>query len=283
MKLASIRFCNASMSVAVAVLLAVATLISAQSAVAGSARLMVQDTVVPGDIRVVPAVASVGVPRQIVVNMTWPNACAPQTADLIAEPAVDPLVLTVRLNAIATFAACAQVQTPVQLSVSYTPPRAGSIPVVAMISDGRLIAQTNMVTSASAETQKLIGLWIGGPNDQSFLSLNQLSQTDSSLVGVWSLYGRDGAPRWQFIRGGGQVSTDMWHSTLVELSSPTVATCPSSACPAAGGVDQTYIGSVRIRLVTDTQLEIEVLTLVGHPTLPPGTVLLKSTMTRAPL
>jgi hypothetical protein len=231
-------------------------------------------------ITTIPAVAAVGTERKISVNADWPNACPPTALSLLPEPALNPIRLTLRLNVVATTLPCPQVVTPFALDAMYTPLQIGTLPILVATSDGQFVGQGTISTlSKLASTRDLSGTWIDTNDLASVLMLTQSEIGTNQLVGSWNLFGHDGAPRWQLIHSSNRITSSTIEARLFEYAVAANTGCLSSACPRAGMFAH-EVGMVIIEAESTHQITVTAFASSAHPTLPPGTILFRSTMMR---
>lgn len=235
-----------------------------------------------GAIGVAPAVSDVGTLRTITVNATWPDACPPIFDAAGMEPGINPTTLILRFNVPATLVACAQVETPFNAVVSFTPSRDGDFTVAAVTNDERVIAMGRMLTlpANAPGSANLSGLWLGS-NATSILMLTHSEGASDTLVGTWNMFAHDGSARWQFIHSSRRTSASTFDAMLSDFSVPVNnEACGNVACPVRGLIGRDA-GALKVTIERDAVLTIEVLsTATSHAQLPVGTALFKASLTR---
>ncbi|HPT55916.1 MAG TPA: hypothetical protein PLK42_04535, partial [Casimicrobium sp.] len=185
----SIRMLAQSRRAAAAWVIASAALVAAYTGVAvaqGSSN---------GSVTVTPAIAVVDTARRIVIRGNWANACPPSTAEIVADASPSPAQLTIRLNEIFTFAACAQVITPFTYEVNYTPRVPGVLPVVVVTTGGQKVAEGRMTTVSKDDALaavNLTGAWFESPTAKSLLMVSHSQTNPDALVGTWTLFDYSG-------------------------------------------------------------------------------------------
>jgi len=203
-----------------------------------------------------PPVAAPGVSRTVTVNVVWPDACPPAEAIAAPTPRGRPDVLVIRLNEPATFAPCAQVQTPITREVVYTPLLSGELPVRVTSGMGVPLGEGTLVTRDDREPHPLAGVWLGNADEFAMLQLTATADGRSDgVVGSLNLFGRDSLPRWRLLHSSGESAPGVVQASLSALTGSPAAGCSGPACPAAqfsGSVEAVIeieaAGSDRIRV-----------------------------------
>ncbi|MBL8309669.1 MAG: hypothetical protein JNL19_04540 [Burkholderiales bacterium] len=222
-------------------------------------------------VTVTPSIAVVDTARRITIRGNWPTACLPSTAEIVADASPTPTQLTIRLNEIFAFVACAQVITPFAYEVNYTPRLAGVLPIVVVGTGGQKIAEGRMTTVGkdnATATFNLTGTWFELPTVKSLLMLSHSATNPDALVGIWSVFDSDGKSRALLFHSSVRMSTpSVYQAKLYSLSvsaSAVDAACPNYGCPAPGffGAE---VGWVRIDVRSSRELKIEAW-MQGAPT-----------------
>jgi len=238
-----------------------------------------------GSVGVAPAVSDVGKPRTITVNATWPNACPPQFDVAAMEPGINPTNLIVRFNVPATLVACAQVETPFAASVSFTPTRDGDVTITAITNDDRVLARGTMLTlpQNAPGSENLSGVWLG-VYASSVLMLAHSEGASDNLVGTVNMFAQDGSAHWQFINGSRRTASNVFEAVLNDFSvPPNSGNCLNAACPVRGLIGR-EAGMLQLVIEKDREATIELFsTATSHPSLPVGTPIFKTSITRIKL
>lgn len=97
-------------------------------------------------VTVTPTLAIAGTPRKISIESTWPNSCAPASADAVFDPSAQLPVLVIRLKINSHAKTCAKGATPFKREVSFTPFKNGEIQLYVLTSEGGFVAQSKIVS-----------------------------------------------------------------------------------------------------------------------------------------
>jgi len=222
-----------------------------------------------GSVTVTPAIAVVDTARRIVIRGNWANACPPSTAEIVADASPSPAQLTIRLNEIFTFAACAQVITPFTYEVNYTPRVPGVLPVVVVTTGGQKVAEGRMTTVSNDDALaavNLTGAWFESPTAKSLLMVSHSQTNPDALVGTWTLFdysGRSVSMLFHSSRRAGDPK--VYVATLVEmLSEPAKSVCGLnatpliiSACPSETGLKTGMAFPLRIEVLSDREIKVQ--------------------------
>ena len=241
-----------------------------------SASARAQD-VTSGAIGVLPLTAAANTARRITLFGVWPNGCPPNSATIVSETSTAPRTLTLRLNEILTLVACTQVLTPFRIELDYTPQTPGVLHINLLQASSR-VAATGMlgVTDASAVDANLSGTWFDAPVVGSILMMTHGVVQPTALVGSWSLFARDGQPRWNLFHSSRRMaSPNVYEADLFEYQSAPNPDCPTAACPMPGFTGKP-IGMFRVIALTRNELIVEHW-LAGFPG---GILAQRSAMTR---
>jgi hypothetical protein len=204
-------------------------LISAAPAHAGSKLSVPQYAV-----GVSPQVADLGVVRTITASGLWPDACIPVSATLEEDLAAQLSTLVLRLRVPETLAACAQVATPYNLQVTYTPKVRGVLKVFALTQSGQPFGQNRVITSTSTDPRarvNLTGLWYDPATNGSGLTFIHAYDGSDVVFGTWYVYSADGKPRWYTIQNSawkneGQTLEGKLYETAARQCGSNVPVCP---------------------------------------------------------
>lgn len=221
-----------------------------------------------GSIEVSPREAEVGVERTIVVKGLWHNACPPVFRDVTAVPSENPKVVVVNFDVLNTLVACAQVVTPFEKRLQFTPGRAGRLPIVASASDGREIATGEMQTySDDLSDVDLSGLWVDMVNPNGVLQITRFKQSEY-VVGTLNVFGNDGTSRWMILHSSEKraddttdLVADEFHAAVPSHS----ALCASHPCPSSGW-SLSSSAVVRVQVTSRDSMVLRV--FAGAPPLP---------------
>ena len=222
-----------------------------------------------------PPVADLNVEREVKVSGTWPHACIPLGASVVAGLVSGSIV--VRLTVPRTLAACALVLTPYSFTVKYTPRLRAALRVLVLADDGEYLGEGLLDTRAAGDHRSafdITGMWYEPQSNGSGLTFVHSRLTDNTVFGTWYVYDASGRPRWYTIQNTGWTSEGrVLEGTLYETSA--VASCPApfTACPAQIGVLVT-VGRARVTLTGDNSARVEALTANG-------TVIFSSNVIRA--
>ena len=261
----SIRMLAQSRRAAAAWVIASAALVAAYTGVAvaqGSSN---------GSVTVTPAIAVVDAARRIVIRGNWANACPPSTAEIVADASPSPAQLTIRLNEIFTFAACAQVITPFTYEVNYTPRVPGVLPVVVVTTGGQKVAEGRMTTVSNDDALaavNLTGAWFESPTAKSLLMVSHSQTNPDALVGTWTLFDYSGrAVPMLFHSSRRADNPKVYVATFAEMVSLPPERAPVcglnapplivSACPSETGLMTGYAFSLRIEVLSDREIKVQ--------------------------
>ncbi|MEQ1596098.1 MAG: hypothetical protein ABL985_13485 [Casimicrobium sp.] len=261
----SIRMLAQSRRAAAAWVIASVALVAARTGVAvaqGSSN---------GSVTVTPAIAVVDTARRIVIRGNWANACPPSTAEIVADTSPTPAQLTVRLNEIFTFAACAQVITPFTYEVNYTPRVPGVLPVVVVTSGGQKVAEGRMTTVSKDDALaavNLTGAWFESPTAKSLLMVSHSQTNPDALVGTWTLFDYSGRAIPMLFHSSRRTDNPkVYLATIAPMVSerPTwVGVCGLNAppiiitaCPSETGLKTGYEFPLRIEVLSDREIRVQ--------------------------
>jgi hypothetical protein len=207
-----------------------------------------------------PKVAKASQPRLITATGFWLDNCPPYIKDTIFEFGVSPSRFLIRLARPESLIACTPGHIPVSLTTTLVPSVLGELAVVLISPEGRELATTVLtgLSDDSIEVSRLSGLWFGLPEVNSLLVLESSKLQDGVLVGLWGLFARDGAPRWQTLHSSGRISSEAFEAKVVEyVAIDDPISCADIACPRSI-VGENSIGTATLRLLPDDKLEIEI-------------------------
>lgn len=213
-----------------------------------------------GYLTVAPNIAVVDTARRIAIRGNWPNACPPASAEIVADADPAPKRLTIRLNEVFTFAACAQVVTPFLYEVNYTPRLPGTLPVVAVTSSGPKVADGLLLTVSkenAAAAVDLTGVWFDTPSAGSVLLIKHGQSIPDAAVGNWSVFDNSGQSRSLMFHSSVRTANpNIYQAPLYSLTAPTGSACPTYGCPVAG-FTSTQVGWVRIEVRSAREITVE--------------------------
>ncbi len=216
-------------------------------------------------ITVTPAVADIGVAREIKVSGNW-NGCAPVGASLGGYFLFIPTTRIVRMILPQTFAPCPFGMAYSQ-STTYTPAERGKTRILVLNADGEYLGETQVDTRAANDHRpafNITGMWYDPQSNGSGLTFIHSRGNDNAVFGTWYVYDATGKPRWYTIqnaewKGQGRVMEGFLYETA------GVANCPLPfihGCPANIGL-LTNIGRARVTLTGDNSARVEALTTGG--------------------
>jgi len=216
-------------------------------------------------ITVTPAVADIGIAREINVSGHW-NGCAPVGVSLGGYFLFIPTTRIVRMILPQTFAPCPLGMAYSQ-STSYTPVERGKTRILVLNADGEYLGETQVDTRAANDHRpafNITGMWYDPQSNGSGLTFVHSRSNDNAVFGTWYVYDAAGKPRWYTIqnaewKGQGRVMEGLLYETA------GVARCPlpfNNGCPASIG-SLTNIGRARVTLTGDNSARVEALTAEG--------------------
>jgi len=239
-----------------------------------------------GTVTVAPAIAVVDTVRHITISGNWHNACLPSTAEIVADPSPTPKQLTIRLNEIFTFAACAQVVTPFTYGVNYTPRVPGVLPIVVETTGGQKVAEGRLTTvrqDDAAATVNLTGAWFEAPVAKSLLMVSHSPTNPDALVGTWTLFDRGGQPTsWFFHSSLRLAKPNVYESKIyfpfTEATTEFGCNFPPSTpgCLSPQGFTSRFAGWLQIEVLSAGQIKVDAFfphLMVASPALGFSTVL----------
>ena len=233
----------------------------------------------PAIISVAPEIAGPNVPRTITVSGQWPNSCAPVSATLADDSRPDtPLVIRMQLPL--TLAPCLLAITAYSRQVSFTPVQGGARRLIAVTSDGRFLAQGDLVTQQSAKARSLYdltGAWYDPLTSGSGLTFVHSFYASDVFVGGWYFYDSQGRSRWVGIQMGEWATPSLFVAKLLEHDAvPGGCAAGVTACPLPS-LSFRQIGTVRIQVIDRDHAVIDASTIMGGDIVIP---LFRSTITR---
>jgi hypothetical protein len=234
-------------------------------------------------VSVTPAVAGPNESRTVTVNAMWHDACVPGNPSIEKDPASNALVF--KLYVPQTLVACAQVLTPFQEQLSYTPTQDGVERIVVLTNDGRYLGEGQIITHAQGKARSsmnLTGEWHAADSLGSGLFLAHNFAGSDALIGAWFYYDKEGAGRWGSVQMGTWSSPTVFEGMLLEFFAEPADCGPVRACPRPA-TSQAYVANVRIEIRGENEILVE----AHGPTLPvipppPPNILFRSAMTRQP-
>lgn len=228
-------------------------------------------------VAVMPLVADVNIERQIRVSGTWPHACGPMDAALVAGGINSNGSLVVRVTVPQTFAACAQVLTPYSFTLKYTPAARGTQRIAVLTNDGEFLGNGSLITRAADDNTPatdLTGLWYDPATNGSGVTF--IHNGADRLFGTWYMYDTNGKPRWFSIqtlqwKQQGMAFDGIMYETIGRSGACAIplATCPVDI------IGIVPVGLARFTLNANGTAKIEALDVGGS-----GQVLFTSNLTR---
>ena len=186
-------------------------------------------------ISVTPAIAPVGVERTISVSGVWPTACIPVGLTALREASAFTRALPLRLEIPLTSVACAQVITPYEFKITFTPTRSGDYRLVAYANDDVSTNELLMAVQSldsSRSLYNLTGMWYDLATSGSGIVFVHSYTTSDSVFGAWFMYDQQGNARWYSAQEGRWRNDTEWNGVLYETAAaPLSCAANLSACP----------------------------------------------------
>jgi len=217
------------------------------------------------DVTVTPAVADIGVAREIKVSGKWPS-CPPVGATVTSAAASPPVTRVVRLILPQTLLPCPAPYIAYSVTVTYTPTVRSIDRLLVLNADGEYLAEALLDTRAPDDHRSafnITGMWYDPQSNGSGLTFVHSRVTDNTVFGTWYVYEASGKPRWYTIqntewKSQGRVMEGLLYETSAVASCPV----PFSACPARLGQLATA-GRARVTLTGASTARVEALTAEG--------------------
>ncbi len=202
-------------------------------------------------VTVTPAVAAPGVARRITVGGTWPSACPPTQAQLGLPSGHGTPALGILLAEPQTFAPCAQVLTPWEFSLDYTPEAAGQVDILVLSTRATALARGTLVTGSETLPRArfdVSGAWYDPQTNGSGLMVAHDFGGSDQVFATWQVYDANGLPRWYTLQEGRWDAAGLvLEGTLYETSG-VAAACVACPVPLSAVVDR---GRVRLTVSVD--------------------------------
>jgi hypothetical protein len=219
-------------------------------------------------ITVTPAVAAVGVERQITVSGQWPSGCIPQGITPLREAASLTRALPIRLEIPLTLVACTAAITPYSYSTTFTPTTSGDYRLIVYGNDG-LTSHEVLMTVRSTDPNRalynLTGSWFDPATSGSGVVFIHGYSTTDTVFGAWFMYGQNGEARWYSIQEGRWRDATEWNGTLYETTAaPQSCENNLSVCPLPFR-NLRRVGTARITMSGRFDVKLEALTTAGNP------------------
>lgn len=219
-------------------------------------------------VTVTPAVADVGVAREIRVAGNW-NGCPPVDATVAnnddVSPPGDPATRALRFIIPLTFSPCPPF-FPYTVTTSFTPTTRGVIRLLVLNFDGEYLTETRIDTRAPTDNRSafnITGMWYDPQSNGSGLTFVHSKIGDNTVFGTWYVYDGTGKPRWYTIQNTewkpqGRVLEGQLFATTA------VANCPApfNACPVPL-TGFTLVGRARFTVTGDNAARVDALTTDG--------------------
>lgn len=228
---------------------------------------------------VVPAIAGPGVPRQILINLSWPLNCLPTGATVVGTEVWRKRTLSVRLEGnLQDYFRCGDIIVNYRVTVTVKPDAEGDLRVLVVMNDGVYLGEITIHTRATNSNRSvydLTGMWYDPATNGSGLTFIHGFTRNDVLFGTWYVYDAFGVPRWYTIQGvqwsaGGLQGDGLIYETS---AGPVICYSPLFGCPAVFSV---VFPQARARIVMQgpNSARIQALT-------PDGAVLFTSNLIRA--
>lgn len=228
-------------------------------------------------VTVIPAVADVGVAREIRITGTWAG-CAPVGAKVAGAGVVHRSTLVVQLVLPMTLLPCPLTFQPYTVTTTYTPAERGIVKLLVLNIDGDFLREALLDTRAASDHRSafnLTGMWYDPQSNGSGLTFVHSRLNDNAVFGTWYVYDSSGKPRWYTIQDAAWKSQGrVMEGWLYQTSA--VANCSLLfiyGCPAS--IDLlVVVGRARVTITGNGTATVEALTTGG-------TVIFSSNVIRA--
>lgn len=217
-------------------------------------------------VTVSPAVADIGVAREITISGVWPG-CVPGGAhitsgnfDQAGRGVVAQLILPM------TLLPCPAAFLPYSVTTIATPTVRGRHHLLVTNVDGEVLAESVIDTRASDDNRSafnISGLWYDPASNGSGLTFVHSRTSDNTVFGTWYVYDATGKPRWYTIQNSAWESQGrVLVGSLYATTAP--ANCPITflACPAALG-QISLVGRVKVTIKDASSIRVEALSTDG--------------------